>query len=465
MDVPSGWVQILRGPRPPSHQWPRADVQRKRQPHAPVGTGSERHRGSPSSSPQQRQRQSGDSPQLSHVPRVSKSPDDVRKCAFSKVARLQAAIASLDEDDPERSSLQQALKRAQQQTVLPPVDQRIADCVQFIERAKKRVQSAEADAKKAVEVQRLREGELAVAEQRSFDPPARSRKSRVGSFLSTSTSNARGDRPANSSAGSSSRVGFGDSEVAHRGGQIQGKSTCPGFGRSSPKCACEGRKTPRWIHGRHAHRRTESEVVAGGQKSGDARCVGCGRHRGDIFVGAVDREGCRSNARELSTENVRRRASVSFSSQRGEVRALLREARTSRCTARYGHRGTRVGEEAHPGPTRRLRRVVDARNVVPRLSTQATVVDSSDSADEMPLMRRSIGPQEGLEGDVSLPQTFVMSDGSCPEQRGQCGVSGSDTESHVPSRRRRLHGVWHCHNRRHRRHSLCCKCWPDVWEP
>ena len=36
----------------------------------------------------------------------------------------------------------------------------------------------------------------------------------------------------------------------------------------------EGRKTPRWIHGRHAHRRTESEVVVGGQKCGDARCVG-----------------------------------------------------------------------------------------------------------------------------------------------------------------------------------------------
>ena len=238
--------------------------------------------------------------------------------------------------------------------------------------------------------------------------------------------------------------------------------------------------------------------MVGGQKTGDARCVGRGRHRGDIFVGAVDREGCRSNARELSTGNVRRRVSVSFSPWRGEVRTLLREARTSRCTARYGHRGTRVGEAAHPGPTRRLRRVVDARNVVRRLSTQATVVDSSDSDDEMPLMRRSIGPKDGLEqeleGDVFLPQTFVMSDGICPEQRGQCvaprpsrrlvlvpqsvdgtpqsiqdrewdagvethnrfspvqdaqvegmpivGVSGSDTESDLPSRRRRLRVVW-----------------------
>ena len=87
------------------------------------------------------------SPQ-SNVLRISKSPDEVRKCVFSKVARLQGAIASLDEDDQERSSLQQVLKRAQQQIVLPPVDQRIADCTQFIER-KKRVQIAEADVKKA----------------------------------------------------------------------------------------------------------------------------------------------------------------------------------------------------------------------------------------------------------------------------------------------------------------------------
>ena len=220
MDVPSGWGANLARSALPNlisgqEQMCSASVSQ----HAPVVTGSERHRRSPSSSPQQRQ--SGNSPQLSHVLRVSKSPDDVRKGAFSKVPRLQAAIASLDEDDPERSSLQQALKRAQQQTVLPPVDHRIADCVQL-----------------AVEVQRLREGELAVAEQRLVDlqqEAARSRKGRGCSFHSRS--NARGDRPANSSAGSSSRVGFGDSEVAHRGGQIQGKSTCPGFGRSSPKCA------------------------------------------------------------------------------------------------------------------------------------------------------------------------------------------------------------------------------------
>ena len=67
-----------------------------------------------------------------------------------------------------------------------------------------------------------------------------------------------------------------------------------------------------------------------------------------------------------------------------------------------------------PNPPREM----DARNVVPRLSTQATVLDSSDSDDEMPLLRGSTGPQDGSEQDalvgaVPLLEMFVMSDGSC----------------------------------------------------
>ena len=35
MDVPSGWVQILRGPRPRSVRWPRAPAQRPHRPGSP----------------------------------------------------------------------------------------------------------------------------------------------------------------------------------------------------------------------------------------------------------------------------------------------------------------------------------------------------------------------------------------------------------------------------------------------
>ena len=154
----------------------------------------------------------------------------------------------------------------------------------------------------------------------------------------------------------------------------------------------------------------------------------------------------------------------------------MREARASGCTGRYGHRGTRVGEAAHPGPTRRLRRVVGARNVVPRLSTQPLSTAASD--DEMPLMRRSTGQLDGLEQDleidVPLPQKLSRAKGSGQsvdatpqsiqdrewdegvETRNRfsplqdtllegmpiVGVSGSNTESDVPSRRRRLRVVW-----------------------
>ena len=145
-------------------------------------------------------------------------------------------------------------------------------------------------------------------------------------------------------------MGFRDSEAAHRGCQIQGtcESTNEGFGRSSPDCASGRGETPRRVDGRHAHRRTESEVVVGGQESGDARCSGCGRHRGNISVGAVDRQGCRSHARDLSVRKFRRRVSVSVSPWRGAVRTLLREVRTPRCIARYGHR--RGSHTSWPNP-------------------------------------------------------------------------------------------------------------------
>ena len=157
MDVHSGWVQILRGPRPHltsgpeqmcsasvshMHQWeqdPSAIIQ------ALSGSVSlETVLSCPHSSRQQ-------------VPRRCQEV-----CIFQG-GRLQAAPVWTK--TIRRGHRCSRLSNAQ--TVLPPVDQRIADCVQFIECAKKRVQSAEADAKKAVE--RLREGELADAEQRLVD--------------------------------------------------------------------------------------------------------------------------------------------------------------------------------------------------------------------------------------------------------------------------------------------------------
>ena len=55
--------------------------------------------------------------------------------------------------------------------------------------------------------------------------------------------------------------------------------------------------------------------------------------------------------------------------------------------ARQKLRGQRVGVAAHPGPVR-LSIIVTKRNVVPRLASQVTVLDS-DSEDDRPLVSRS----------------------------------------------------------------------------
>ena len=166
MDVPSGWSRCAAQPSGTCTSGNRV--------RAPSGISCQFKPSAAAAS--------GDSPQQSHVPRFSKSPDDVRK-----VGRLQAAIASLDEDQ-ERSSLQQALKRAQQQTVLPLAIN---------------VTPSGSRVPKQTRRKRWRH-----SRQRLVNLP-RSDKGRGCSLhISISTSNASGDRPANSSAGSSSRDWF-----------------------------------------------------------------------------------------------------------------------------------------------------------------------------------------------------------------------------------------------------------------
>ena len=111
-----------------------------------------------------------------------------------------------------------------------------------------------------------------------------------------------------------------------------------------------------------------------------SRCCGSQSHpRGTPRIGILDESpsrgsSCRDRGKQRSekvaTDYVvgRRATATSFvggrrccfrgrflcdGTWRGTVRTLLREERTPRCIARYGHRGTRVGEAAHPGPTRR----------------------------------------------------------------------------------------------------------------
>ena len=87
--------------------------------------------------------------------------------ASTRVTRLQAAIASLGPDDlEEQKMLDAALQKAKSQAVVPPVEDRIAQCVKFLERAKKRLAVAETELQSAVQKksqceQEVAEGDLA----------------------------------------------------------------------------------------------------------------------------------------------------------------------------------------------------------------------------------------------------------------------------------------------------------------
>ena len=85
LDVPTGWVQILRGPRPKAEKWPAASAKVEGSPNRRV-----------------QNRQSG-SPQLSRgqpvctpppLRQVSKPPEKVAADAVGEIERLQAAIGS-----------------------------------------------------------------------------------------------------------------------------------------------------------------------------------------------------------------------------------------------------------------------------------------------------------------------------------------------------------------------------------
>ena len=94
-------------------------------------------------------------------------PEETQAMAATKVRRIEAAIAALGEADGEElATLQSCLRRARLQIQVFPVEKRIADCSQFIDRAKKRAEAASTALQKAVEFQCQCDDEVAAAESR-----------------------------------------------------------------------------------------------------------------------------------------------------------------------------------------------------------------------------------------------------------------------------------------------------------
>ena len=141
MDVPSGRVQILRGPRPMAAEWPRASSQH-RQPAV-----------------------QGQKPSVLHLPKTvsgvaplqlpSRSPETVAVEAVAEVKQLQAAVGVLGENSVHAKALHEAHRVAQNKAKLPPIQEQT--CKTFLERARKRVLRAQVVIDRAIEHKAVRD--------------------------------------------------------------------------------------------------------------------------------------------------------------------------------------------------------------------------------------------------------------------------------------------------------------------
>ena len=118
VEVPNGWVQLIRGPRPKSVQWPRATKEGK-----PKQVIPQRQLRTPTAS--------------------CRSPEEVAEQARKRVGQLQVAMHALDLTDPARPALEEALKKARGLATLPSLEEQVQSTEQFLTRAKKRLEVAE----------------------------------------------------------------------------------------------------------------------------------------------------------------------------------------------------------------------------------------------------------------------------------------------------------------------------------
>ena len=152
VEVPSCWVQILRGPRPPSAQWPRA-MQGAPAPRSQV---FERK---PAPAVRQPGVQGSKAPVLARpATDLSQrlSPDTARAVAQEKARKLQRVLEVMsDAEGPAVDAIRAELKKAQSAAAVPAVDVQIEQCESFILRSQRRL--AELDKQRRAEEELLTE--------------------------------------------------------------------------------------------------------------------------------------------------------------------------------------------------------------------------------------------------------------------------------------------------------------------
>ena len=163
IEVPSGWYEVIRGPRPPSQKWPlaasRQPAQQSRQPQSGPASGRQGGRWGPRRGVVSVGRQE---PQTQ---RVRATPEVVLSSARERVVKLEAALAALgDTSGPEVALLQSSLQSAKRAAQEPALDVQVSQCEQFVARAQKRLVAH--DEERARLVSELQEGESRLARLR-----------------------------------------------------------------------------------------------------------------------------------------------------------------------------------------------------------------------------------------------------------------------------------------------------------
>ena len=133
VEVPEGWLQVIRGPRPASVRWPRAAQNLNRE-----------SRGKKVAKVDLPQR-----PVAPRPARPARSLDVVSAETAQEVQRLENAVSALGEDNPLAKPLVSALKAAKSK-LEAPIGERLDSCQRFLARARKRVTSAESAIAEAV---------------------------------------------------------------------------------------------------------------------------------------------------------------------------------------------------------------------------------------------------------------------------------------------------------------------------
>ena len=135
IDVPTGWVQVLRGPRPPSE----------------VALSSTTRSATSEPSAAFRRTRA-----VQPCSTDTWSPDASGECARAKIAKLEKALEVMGEcQGPAVEALKAELERTRDAAKPPPINVEVEECRKFIQRSEKRIQ--ELDAERAAEAVALKE--------------------------------------------------------------------------------------------------------------------------------------------------------------------------------------------------------------------------------------------------------------------------------------------------------------------